>query len=155
MKERQYHLRLLEHADLPAVLAISQLSARSAWTLESFESCFKENYCAWVLETEHELCGFLISLLNLDELEILNLAVHPAYRRQGLAEQLFQHLMQFAKAQKIKCIHLEVSAENHSAIGLYEKYNFRLVGRRKNYYVTEEGAQEALLFAKDVMKSMK
>ena len=152
MSATQWQWRPLEQNDLPAVLELSLLGGYSDWRLETFQSCFKQNYYAWVLSSENILGAFLVVLLNLDELEILNLAVHPAMQRQGLADQLLGHLIEFSEMKKLTRLHLEVRADNLPAISLYEKHHFFQVGCRKNYYVTQAGSQDALLFSRGLVQ---
>lgn len=77
-----------------------------------------------------------------DEGQITNVAVHPDYRRQGLAQQLIGKLLAVAKEKQLACLTLEVREHNEKAICLYEKMGFLTVGRRKGYY---EGKEDALL----------
>ena len=142
-----YSLRPLESSDLPAVAEISMLGVYSDWSFETFTSCFKENYLNLVLVDEHEVLGFLISTLNVDEIEILNLGIHPAKWRQGLADFLLSSFIEFARQHQVQRIHLEVNKTNLPAIALYQKHHFAQVGSRQNYYAAKEGAQDALLFS--------
>jgi len=72
--------------------------------------------------------------LMLDELHLLNLGVHPAWRRQGLGTQLIQHVLKTATEKGTLRIILEVRASNEAAQALYQKMGFRQIGLRKNYY---------------------
>lgn len=147
MQNPHYLLRPMGRHDLKAVAEISALGAYSDWTEGSFESCFKENYHGWVLTNQEQAIAFLILLLHLDEIEILNVGVHPTVQRQGLASQLLKHGIEFAKAYSVKKIFLEVSESNLTAIKLYEKHHFRQVGLRKNYYTYSGKVENALLYS--------
>ena len=70
----------------------------------------------------------------LDEWEIVNVAVDPAFRREHLGSRLLEAVLQEARAQGAKQIFLEVREGNAPARGLYEKYGFRPIARRKHYY---------------------
>jgi ribosomal-protein-alanine N-acetyltransferase len=69
-----------------------------------------------------------------DELEILNLAVSPERRRQGLGRRLLQAALRLAAKGGIVNILLEVRAGNAPAVSLYESCGFQRVGLRKGYY---------------------
>ena len=69
----------------------------------------------------------------LDEGNLDNIAVAPAYRRQGVADALLSVVTGFGR-EHLSRLMLEVRASNAPAIALYEKYGFAAVGRRKNYY---------------------
>lgn len=70
----------------------------------------------------------------LDEGQILNIATHPEYRRQGLGTKIMEAVIGYAREKGITFITLEVRESNAAAIGLYESLGFYQVGRLKNYY---------------------
>jgi len=80
------------------------------------------------------LTGYLMLLTVPPDGEILNLAVMPEYRRQGLADRLFDTCLAYCRDVGIEMLFLEVRASNTPAVSLYEKRGFVTVGRRKNYY---------------------
>lgn len=63
--------------------------------------------------------------------QIVSVAVHPAFRRRGLADALLNRI---SEEDDISLYTLEVRADNAPAISLYEKHGFKAVGRRKGYY---------------------
>ena len=69
-----------------------------------------------------------------DEGYITNVAVFPAYRRRGVAAQLIQVFINFAKGNRLAFLTLEVRPGNAAAIALYQGFGFQEAGRRKNYY---------------------
>jgi ribosomal-protein-alanine N-acetyltransferase len=77
-----------------------------------------------------------------DEAELLNLAVHPASRRQGVASALLEALSKAAKGTTF----LEVAEPNHPAIALYEHHGWVRTSTRKGYY--EGGSVNAIVMQK-------
>ena len=69
-----------------------------------------------------------------DESELLNIAVDPSVRRLGTASALLSHAFDEAKTRGASVMYLEVRESNTPARALYEKFGFRAVGTRKNYY---------------------
>ena len=121
-------------------------------------ACFSEPWSAAVLaeELDNLLSAFLVALddndkvvgyagvqIILDEGYITNVAVRPECRRQGIAAKLLQVFLDFAKANKLAFLTLEVRASNYDAIALYGSRGFRSVGRRKNYY--EHPKEDAII----------
>lgn len=111
--------------------------------------CFPDPWSRNMLkeELENDLAAFLVALdgqgtvagyaglqVVLDEGYILNVAVRPDCRRRGVAGQLFQVFLDFARGNQLSFLTLEVRASNYAAIALYGSRGFRGVGRRKNYY---------------------
>ncbi|MBQ3532509.1 MAG: ribosomal protein S18-alanine N-acetyltransferase [Oscillospiraceae bacterium] len=96
-----------------------------------------ENQCAAFLVAEDEdgkVLGYAGLLVMMDEGYITNVAVFPEYRRMGVAEKIIEVYMNFAKANRLAFLTLEVRPSNAAAIALYQRFGFEEVGRRKNYY---------------------
>lgn len=90
-----------------------------------------------------EFVGFALAWLVASELEILDVAVLPAYRRQGAGLILVERLLSVARAAGAEKAFLEVREDNLAAQGLYRSAGFFEVSRRHRYY--KDGA-DALLF---------
>ena len=71
------------------------------------------------------------------ELQLVNIAVHPDLRRQGLGRKLLNHLFREAERREAEKIFLEVRPSNRAAIGLYERSGFKVLYRRPRYYTPE------------------
>ena len=96
-----------------------------------------ENQCAAFLMAEDEdgkVLGYAGLLVMMDEGYITNVAVFPEYRRMGVAAKIIEVYMNFAKANRLAFLTLEVRPSNAAAIALYQRFGFEEVGRRKNYY---------------------
>ena len=132
-------IRPLLAGDLPAVGAIQALSPETpAWPAESY----LETICLAAVEAQGELAETVLGFASArqsapQEAEILNLAVHPAARRRGIARALLTSLLQGLTGE----VFLEVRASNLAAIQLYESLQFARVGIRPAYYShpTEDG----------------
>jgi len=76
-----------------------------------------------------------------DEAELADLAVHPAFRRRGVAAILLDRLIGEARGTGVRAIFLEVRVSNDAAMALYVGRGFRPVGVRRHYYrrPTEDG----------------
>ena len=99
------------------------------------------------LDDEDKVVGNAGVQIILDEGYITNVAVRPECRRQGIAAKLLQVFLDFAKANKLAFLTLEVRASNHTAIMLYGSRGFRSVGRRKNYY--EHPKEDAIIMTRE------
>lgn len=94
---------------------------------------------------ENKIVGFAGIKIILDEADIMNIAIKEDYRRQGIATLLLNHILDICKEKGIKTINLEVNEENFSAISLYQKFDFKECGRRKQYY---DNKYDAILMKK-------
>ncbi|MGT2801066.1 ribosomal protein S18-alanine N-acetyltransferase [Streptococcus marmotae] len=103
---------------------------QAPWTVEQIESDLRQPETVYYLAKEgRELLGFLAVQEIVDELEILQLAVRKDVQGQGIAGRLLHCIQDFAGS-----VFLEVRASNQRAKGLYERYGFEEIGRRKGYY---------------------
>ena len=99
------------------------------------------------LDDNDKVVGYAGVQIILDEGYITNVAVRPECRRQGIAAKLLQVFLDFATANKLAFLTLEVRASNYDAIALYGSRGFRSVGRRKNYY--EHPREDAIIMTKE------
>lgn len=97
-----------------------------------------DNACAAFLVAEDADTGAVLGyaglLAMMDEGYITNVAVFPEYRRCGVAAKIIEVFMNFARANKLSFLTLEVRPSNAAAIALYQGFGFEEVGRRRNYY---------------------
>lgn len=105
-----------------------------------------ENHDFIVMEADGEAIAYVGMMYVLDEGYISNVAVSPAYRRQGIADKLISQLLKSAEDKELSFVTLEVRQSNMPAIRLYEKNGFIKVGQRKNYYDLPK--EDAILMTK-------
>jgi ribosomal-protein-alanine N-acetyltransferase len=132
-------IRPLVAADLDDILAIQSASAEaSQWPGDSYTRIVageSPTDFAWVARDEGgQVTAFLVARLVADECEILNLAVHPAHRRRGVAGALLDHNIDHARSSGITRAFLEVRRSNAAAIRFYQSHNFCSTGIRSCYY---------------------
>ena len=139
-------VRVIEQRDVEAVLAIQAASPGAAvWNPSDYEIESRPHTYGWVAEDARTVTGFLVARQAADEFEILNIAVSPAFRRQGVASALLSAAVNDAEGCGAKAAYLEVRASNVAAIGLYEQHGFVATGRRKGYYSSP--AEDALILS--------
>jgi len=143
-------LKPMKAENLPQVLEIEKLSYTNPWTKASFLYEITENPLAtYLVAVEGEkVIGYGGIWVVLDEAHITTLAVHPAYRRQGVGEVLLKALIEIARNHRVQNIILEVRVSNLPAQHLYEKIGFKPIGLRKKYYTRPE--EDALVMSLDL-----
>ena len=109
-----------------------------------------ENQCAAFLVAEDavtdDVLGYAGLLVAADEGYITNVAVFPEQRRRGIAGQLLQVFLNFAEANHLAFLTLEVRPSNRAAVGLYTKLGFAEEGRRRNFY--NDPTEDALILTR-------
>lgn len=119
------------------------------WTYTIFEDELKNpNSQYFVATIEDEIVGFAGIWNVLDEMHITNIVTKISKRHIGIASKLLEKLIETSKNQNASLLTLEVKEANTNAIKLYEKYNFKKIGSRKNYYGQNENAIIMTLFFK-------
>jgi ribosomal-protein-alanine N-acetyltransferase len=138
-------IRDATNRDLQRIFEIERLAFPHPWSLESFRRELALPFSRLITaeadpENDGPLAGFLCRWLIAEECHILNVAVHPAMRRRGIAAQLLVEAIDEAKAKNIELVTLEVRRSNFAARDLYRKFNFEDRRLRRNYYGLGEDA---------------
>lgn len=149
--ESFWRLAVLTEAQLPAVLDIEQRAYTFPWTEGIFRDCLKAGYSSWIVQDRSGcMLAYALMTMAVGEAHILNLAVDPMLRRQGLARFLLTHLLRIARAAHTTVVLLEVRRSNKAAIQLYQGFGFRHIGTRKNYYPSHDQREDAFVLALDL-----
>lgn len=121
--------------DLEQIKKNLQTDFDDFWNFKIFkEELANNNSMYLVLRYENEIVSFGGIKIILDEADIMNIVTKKDKRNQGFAKFLLNELITIAEEQNCKTITLEVDENNLPAINLYKDFEFKEVGKRKNYY---------------------
>lgn len=135
----------MTEAQVPQIAQIERETFSDAWSENSVRGELQNDLALWLAAVDGEtVAGYIGSQTVLGEADMLNLAVRPEYRRQGIGRRLVEELISRLDAH---CLTLEVRLSNENAIRLYENLGFVQVGRRKNYY--QKPREDALILRKE------
>ena len=141
-------IREMKLEDVPQIAAIERLCFSAPWNENMIISSWESRLSCWlVAEIDGCVAGYVGSEAVLDSADMMNIAVHPEYRRRGIAEALIDALVNALREKGSRALSLEVRASNDPAIALYEKLGFTQVGLRKNYYRNPK--EDALILRKE------
>lgn len=122
-------------ADAPALALLERRCFADPWSGEAFRSLLKQPEAVGVVaEAEGEIAGYGLGRAVAGSGEILNIAVAPEWRRQGLGRAMLVALLQALGQRAVTEVFLEVRASNTGALTLYRHHRFEAVGRRADYY---------------------
>ncbi len=126
---------LMKRSHVAPIAQIEKLCFNDPWSERSIASELDNRLSLWLVAMDSDrLVGYVGSQSVLGETDMMNIAVHPDYRRRGIAEQLVIQLVEALKEKGNHSLMLEVRVSNEPARKLYEKLGFTQVGLRKNYY---------------------
>ncbi|OGT98053.1 MAG: ribosomal-protein-alanine N-acetyltransferase [Geobacteraceae bacterium GWC2_48_7] len=139
-------IRPLAEQDLDQVLLVEQASFPVPWRREHFlHEITTPHSFPFAAVADGVIVGYLCLHVLFETAEILDVAVAPERRGEGIAKLLLEHAEETARSLGAEQIVLEVRASNHAALALYENIGFVRSGIRKQYY---EGTEDAVLMEK-------
>lgn len=122
--------------DMQSVIRIERTSFSLPWSENSFLSeIHKTRSLSKVAVDGEEVIGYVCTEFIGDEGHLLNLAVSPDRRGEGVAKALVGKILEELKVRDCRFLYLEVRDSNEAAKKLYQGFSFRIVGKRKEYYV--------------------
>ena len=139
----------MNETHVSAVAELEKLCFSAPWSERSIASELQNEYSLWLVEERDGVAvAYVGSQSCPPEADVMNVAVAPAFRRQGIGEGLMVALMDALRDKGMESLTLEVRASNSPAIALYDRLGFTEVGRRPNYY-TDPG-EDALIMRKEL-----
>lgn len=142
-------LREAQPEDIGPLLELERACFDDPWTRDAFlQEMALPHAELWMLfdEGEGEPVAYINFWVSVGEVSLLNVAVRPSFRRQGLAGMLMSWMEALGREQGGESVFLEVRRSNEGAIALYRKAGFSQVGIRKGYY--SAGGEDAVVMSK-------
>ena len=141
-------IRKMTDREVPQVAELEKLCFAMPWSEKSVAGELDNPLALWLVAMDGEsLAGYVGSQTVMDETDMMNLAVTPQFRRQGVGEALVNALVASLKELGSRCLTLEVRDSNGPARALYAKLGFAEVGRRRGYY--RDPREDALILRKE------
>lgn len=141
--EPRVRIRRLTYPDLPQVIAIERRAFPTPWSLAMFVlELSKSSGVCLAAVSGGRLVGYMICSRYETVWHIMNVAVDPGHRREGVATALLSELYARVDDDDARFT-LEVRRSNHGAIHLYEREGFRAAGLRRRYY--QDNGEDALV----------
>ena len=146
-------MRRMEEEDLRSVCAIEKLSFPSPWQETIFLGEIHNIPISYpyvmVHKNDQSVIGYVIYWKIREEVHINNIAVHPDFRRKGIARYVLREILDKVKKEGVRFVTLEVRPSNKAALSLYRKLGFQAFGVRENYYLKPR--EDALILGKSLL----
>ena len=141
-------IRKMTAREIPQVAELEKICFSQPWSEKSVAGELENPLSLWLVAMDGDrLAGYVGSQTVMDETDMMNLAVAPQFRRQGVAEALVNALTASLKELGSRCLTLEVRDSNEAARALYGKLGFTEIGRRRGYY--RDPREDALILRKE------
>ena len=141
-------IRKMTDREVPQVAELEKICFSQPWSEKSVAGELENPLSLWLVAMDGDrLAGYVGSQTVMDETDMMNLAVAPQFRRQGVGETLVNALVASLKELGSRCLTLEVRDSNGPARALYAKLGFVEVGRRRGYY--RDPREDALILRKE------
>ena len=131
---------------IAALCRVEESAYPHPWTRGNFSDSLKAGYHAQLLiggaGPNAQLLGYFVAMQGVDEVHLLNITVAPAYQHQGWARLMLDALVLWSRGQGAQWVWLEVRVSNTRARAVYERYGFRQVGSRRQYYPADNAGRE-------------
>jgi ribosomal-protein-alanine N-acetyltransferase len=138
------HWQPLREEDMPAVAAIEASVYVFPWTIGNFRDSLYSGYQCTGAWAQDELIAYAIVMNALEEAHLLNLAVASRWQGRGVGALFLRHLIEESRKQGIEMLYLEVRPSNAHARQMYDRFGFRQLGLRRDYYPAVTGREDAL-----------
>ena len=134
--------------DTAQVALLETMCFSAPWSENAIAGELVNPLSLWIVAKEDNIvAGYVGSQSVMGEADMMNLAVHPQYRRKGVGRALVECLVEKLKEKEVHSLTLEVRVSNEAASNLYAGLGFVQIGRRPNYYHTPK--EDALILRKE------
>jgi ribosomal-protein-alanine N-acetyltransferase len=134
-------IRIATAADVDEVHALETRAFPAPWRRDFFESELRASgRFNLIARRDGQLAGYVFAMWFFDEMHVNKIAVEERERRKGIAAELMDKCIRFARANRIKSISLEVRKSNAPAQEFYKRLDFTPSYTRPRYYPDGEAA---------------
>lgn len=142
-------IREMKQSDVPAIAELEKQCFSAPWSENMITSSMESRLSCWlVAEINGTIAGYVGSESVIDSADMMNIAVAPEFRRQGVGIALVNGLISRLQRKSIAFLLLEVRVSNKPAIAMYEKMGFLQVGLRPRYYCNPR--EDAFIMRKEL-----
>lgn len=134
--------------DLDAIVRLDSSAFEFPWTRADFEGSLKIGHSFLLLKDGDCLLGAAVFMQIFEQAELLTIAVDPAFQGQGYGKLILNEVLSKLAQAGAETLFLEVRVSNLRALSLYKGLGFEEISRRKGYYPTRDGLEDAIVMQK-------
>ena len=130
-----YTVSTIDTSVLPEIAALERACFSTPWSEESLAMLTEDGNVGFYVRIDGVVVGYGGMQCVLDEGQITDIAVHPDYRRRGIAAAILAAMIDYGRSNGLSVFFLEVRVSNAPAIALYrDRFGFEVLGKRRNFY---------------------
>ena len=130
-----YTVSRIDTSVLSEIAALERACFSTPWSEESLAMLTEDGNVGFYVRMDGSIVGYGGMQCVLDEGQITDIAVHPDYRRRGIAACILQAMIDYGRENGLSVFFLEVRVSNTPAIALYrDRFGFEVLGTRRNFY---------------------
>ena len=149
------NLITLSELSSPEMASIAASAHSHPMTESNIKSCFGDLYRCIGINERDELCGFAILHQIFEEATLMDICINPVHQGKGYGKALLDAVQQQARESGAEILLLEVRESAIAARSLYVNAGFEQSGRRKGYYKTADGSEDAILMSLSIISNKK
>ncbi|MBE4593510.1 ribosomal-protein-alanine N-acetyltransferase [Vibrio navarrensis] len=135
----------VEHLD--AVYQIETRAHTHPWAQSLIRDLSSRGAMHHVMLVDGKVVGYFYAQNIVGEVTLLNIAVCPTQQGKGYGRHLLESFIELGEQQNAQSAWLEVRESNQRALALYQEAGFNEVDRRRNYYPTQTGQEDAIIMS--------
>jgi ribosomal-protein-alanine N-acetyltransferase len=136
--------------DVAYVLTVENEVYPYPWTERILQDCIRVGYDCWLAIENDSVVAHAVVSVAAGESHLLNLSVSKMHQGKGIGKLFIDFLIEIVRSKQATVMLLEVRPSNLQAISVYDRVGFNEIGCRKDYYPTDNGKEDALLYAKEI-----
>ena len=137
-------------SDVDAVLEIEAKVHAQPWTRGQFHDSLAAGHAMWLMRKDGAIVGYAVAMTVVDEVHLLNISVPAELQGHGHGSALLSFVIEQSWHEDAKRLLLEVRPSNVAALALYGRCGFKEIGRRRSYYATFNGREDAVVMAREL-----
>jgi ribosomal-protein-alanine N-acetyltransferase len=135
-------------ADLDAIMNIEREIYTHPWTRGNFSDSLTAGYHCRIMQLEHEILGYAVTMVAADEAHLLNLSIAARWQRRGYGREMLNFMIQLARDAGARSMLLEVRPSNSAGLELYASAGFVEIATRRGYYPGAGAREDAVVMQK-------
>lgn len=151
-KSCEGRLERAQEKDIARIQELDRVSGLRSWQRNTYADLLLRSDASCTVAVTpppgERIVGFYIALTVTDQMDLLKIAVDPAFQGRGYGLQLLEHLLEEGRRMTIQSCFLEVRVSNLRAVEFYTRNGFRVMGLRQNYYT--EPVEDALVMCRNL-----